>query len=63
MVTFSDDIFRDLDKEFEVVIVTPDSRNYGYGVTELVIMDSRSKTEIRAEIQNVYKRNTRKTNC
>lgn len=48
-------LIEEADKEYDVVVVTPNSSDLGAGQYELLIMDTRSKNEIRLAFRNIYK--------
>lgn len=48
-------LIKEADEEYDVVVVTPNSCDLDAGQYELLIMDSRSKNDMRLAFRNIYK--------
>lgn len=56
LVTGRDEVIEKLDKIFQIATVTPNSSEVGKGNYQVLLMDSRSKDDMRTEIRNIYER-------
>jgi len=56
-----EELIRTADKEYDVVCVTPNSSDLDAGQYELLIMDTRSKNDMRIAFRNIYKPYARKS--